>query len=118
MSAVRRWPPWVYDSGIEPDPRFSFANERTFLAWLRTALALVSGGVALDVIELPVVDYVQELLATLLVLLGLSCSLASWIRWTRAERAIRRGEPLPSAPFAAVLAVGISVCSIVLLLSL
>ncbi len=118
MSAVRRWPRWVYDTGIEPDPRFSFANERTFLAWLRTALALVSGGVALDLIELPVADYVQELLATLLVLLGLSCSLASWIRWTRAERAIRRGEPLPSAPFAAVLAVGISVCSIVLLLSL
>jgi putative membrane protein len=118
MSAVQRWPRWVYDTGTEPDPRFSFANERTFLAWLRTALALVSGGVALDVIELSLPDRVQQLLATLLVLLGLTCSLASWIRWTRAERAIRRGEPMPSAPLAAVLAVGVSICSIVILLSL
>lgn len=118
MSAVRRWPRWVYDTGTEPDPRFSFANERTFLAWLRTALTLISAGVALDVIELPLAERVQELLATLLVLLGMSCSLASWTRWTRSERAIRRGEPLPSTPFAAVLALGIFVCSIVLVLSL
>ncbi len=27
------------DEGTEPDPRFTFANERTFLAWSRTALA-------------------------------------------------------------------------------
>jgi putative membrane protein len=118
MSAVRRWPGWVYDTGTEPDPRFSFANERTFLAWLRTALALVSGGVALDVIDLPLADGVQELLATLLVLLGLLCSLASWIRWTRAERAIRRREPLPSSPFAAVLAAAIAICAVLLMLCL
>jgi hypothetical protein len=30
----------------EPDYRFTFANERTFLAWIRTALALIAGGVA------------------------------------------------------------------------
>lgn len=33
--------------GHDPDYRFSLANERTFLAWLRTALALLGGGVAL-----------------------------------------------------------------------
>ena len=118
MSPVRRWPRWVYDTGTEPDPRFSFANERTFLAWLRTALALVSGGVAVDVIDLPLADGVQEILAATLVLLGLLCSLASWIRWTRAERAIRRREPLPSSPFAAVLAAAIALGAIVLMLSL
>jgi putative membrane protein len=118
MNALRRWPGWVYDTGTEPDPRFSFANEGTFLAWLRTAVALVSGGVALDVIDLPLADGAQELLATLLVLLGLLCSLASWIRWTRAERAIRRREPLPSSPLVAVLAAAISVCAIVLMVSL
>lgn len=117
MSADRRWPAWVYDTGAEPDPRFSFANERTFLAWLRTALALISGGVALDVIDLPLADGVQELLAIVLVLLGLVCSLASWVRWARAERAMRRNDPLPSSPFAAVLAAGLVTCAIALLLS-
>ena len=43
MSAPERWPRWVYGGGAEPDPRFSFANERTFLAWIRTALALLAG---------------------------------------------------------------------------
>ena len=33
--------------GEEPDYRFTLANERTFLAWIRTALALIAGGVAL-----------------------------------------------------------------------
>ncbi|MDQ7905703.1 DUF202 domain-containing protein [Phytohabitans sp. ZYX-F-186] len=37
-----RWPSWVYRSGSEPDPRFTLANERTFLAWIRTALGLVA----------------------------------------------------------------------------
>lgn len=27
-----------------PDPRFSLANERTVLAWLRTSLAFVAAG--------------------------------------------------------------------------
>jgi putative membrane protein len=34
--------------GQEPDYRFSLANERTFLAWIRTALAILASGVALD----------------------------------------------------------------------
>lgn len=34
------------EPGTEPDYRFTLANERTFLAWIRTALALIAGGVA------------------------------------------------------------------------
>ena len=53
MSGVRqpsksRWPAFVYRAGDEPDYRFSFANERTFLAWIRTALALLAAGLATD----------------------------------------------------------------------
>ena len=33
-------------TGEEPDPRFSLANERTFLAWIRTSIALIAGGLA------------------------------------------------------------------------
>jgi len=48
-----RFPARLYREGSEPDPRFSLANERTFLAWLRTALALLAAGVALEALEIP-----------------------------------------------------------------
>ena len=35
----------VFPAGREPDPRFTLANERTFLAWIRTALGLLAGGI-------------------------------------------------------------------------
>ena len=43
-----RFPAFVYRDGQEPDPRFSLANERTFLAWIRTALALAAAAIGLD----------------------------------------------------------------------
>jgi putative membrane protein len=49
-----RFPRRVYEVGDEPDPRFTLANERTFLAWIRTALALIAAGVALEAIAVPV----------------------------------------------------------------
>ncbi|HWG93128.1 MAG TPA: DUF202 domain-containing protein [Mycobacteriales bacterium] len=116
--AERRWPRWVYDGGSEPDPRWSFANERTFLAWLRTGLALISAGVALDVIDLSLDDAVQHLLAVVLVLLGLLSTALAWVQWARAERAVRRGDPLPSTPFSAVLALGLVLCAGVVLASM
>ena len=94
----------MYGGGAEPDPRFSFANERTFLAWIRTALALLAAGVALDTIPLTIPPGLQVALAAVFVLLGLLCAVASWVRWARAERAMRRHTPLPASGFGAVLA--------------
>ena len=96
-SEQRRWPGWVYAEGEEPDYRFSLANERTLLAWLRTALALLAAGVALDQIDLAMDETLQLALAAVLVLLGVVCAAASWWRWASAERAIRRATrcPLP-----------------------
>jgi putative membrane protein len=116
VAETKRWPGWVYDGGDEPDPRFSFANERTFLAWIRTSLALLAGGVALDALDLPIGGSTQHALALVMVVLGVLCAVASWTRWARAERAMRRGEPLPSSPFIAALTVGVMLVAVVLLL--
>lgn len=96
MTDDRRFPRQVYARGSEPDGRFSLANERTFLAWIRTSVALLAGGVALDAVELDADRGLQTVLAVVLVLVGLGCAAVSWVRWARAERAMRRGQPLPS----------------------
>ena len=89
-SEQRRWPGWVYAEGEEPDYRFSLANERTLLAWLRTALALLAAGVALDQIDLAMDEHrCSSRWPPFLVLLGVVCAAASWWRW--AER--RAGDP-------------------------
>lgn len=90
-----RWPGWVYNEGEEPDYRFSFANERTFLAWLRTGLALIAAGVAIDVVDLSLPSGAERALAGALVTLGAVSAISAWIRWAQSERAMRRNEPLP-----------------------
>lgn len=114
----QRWPRWIYEAGDEPDYRFSFANERTFLAWIRTALALLAGGVALDAVDLSLSTWVQQVLAVVLVLLGLCCALVSWLRWAQAERAMRRHQGLPSTSMGAVLAAALVLSGLILLVAL
>jgi putative membrane protein len=83
------------EDGKEPDPRFTFANERTYLAWNRTGLALVGGGLAASQL-LDFNSSLVRLLASLPpVLLGATIIALSYRRWELNERAIRRGEPLP-----------------------
>lgn len=96
----RRWPPSVYGVGEEPDPRFSLANERTFLAWIRTSLGFLAAGAGVSAVALIMGELAIELrLASLVLLLcGLVCAAGSFARWMRAERAMRTGRPLPSSP--------------------
>jgi putative membrane protein len=116
MSLVTgRWPGWVYDEGDEPDYRFSFANERTFLAWVRTALALVAGGVALDAVDLSIPAVAQTAGALTLVVLGLVTAGAAWVRWAMAERSMRRAEPLPSFRLGLLFSLALVVAAVVLL---
>lgn len=115
----RQWPSWVYGVGVTPDHRFSLANERTFLAWVRTSLALLAGGVALDAVDLDGPAGLQSALAAALVVLGLLGAAVSWLRWAAAERAMRLRRPLPGTTALAWLALALVVvaaCLVVLVL--
>ena len=110
----RRWPGRVYDHGTEPDPRFSLANERTFLAWARTGLALLAGAAALDALDLPLHDVVQSLLAALLALAGMVTAGTAWWNWARTERAMRENTALPGNPAMVVVIGAVAVVGLVL----
>lgn len=82
--------------GEEPDPRFTLANERTFLAWIRTSLALLAGGIAIEAFTGGLfLEPVRKGLAILLLLLGMLLSGGSAVRWLRVERSMRNKAPLP-----------------------
>jgi putative membrane protein len=93
---TERRPHWVYDAGEEPDPRFSLANERTFLAWVRTALAVLAGAVALHTLGVPSATWLRTTVVVALVLFAAVMSALSYLRWARVERAMRERAPLPS----------------------
>lgn len=94
----------MYGVGKEPDPRFSFANERTFLAWIRTSLALLAAGVAVDMFADDVHTVLRRSIALVLVAVGISCGAAAYLRWMASERALRLGRPLPPPRLAPVVA--------------
>ncbi|MGB2567499.1 YidH family protein [Micromonospora citrea] len=105
--AVRRWfdPSELRSVGTTPDYRFSLANERTFLAWLRTGLALIAGGLAAAQFLPPLpLRHLREAIAVALLLLGGTVAVRAVDHWARTERAIRLGEELPVSRFPAVLA--------------
>jgi putative membrane protein len=113
----------VREEGTEPDPRFTFANERTFLAWSRTALALIIAG--LGIVQLlppfPGVPVGRHLLGVPLIVLGAVLAVVAYVEWARNQRALRTGQPLPHSVLpwllAAMIAFMAVIAAIVLLLS-
>ena len=91
---------------MEVDARFLMANERTLLAWLRTSLALLAAGAAVQQFADGVPA--RELLALLLALLGTAAAITGGVRYQRTDRALRSGV-LPAsgrAPLLLTAAVG------------
>jgi putative membrane protein len=108
-------PPGSADDGTEPDPRFTFANERTFLAWSRTALALVVAG--LGVVQLlppfPGVPWGRHVLGVPLIVFGAVVAVAAYSEWVRCQRAMRLNQPLPRSFMPWVLTVVIAVMAVI-----
>ncbi len=118
MTRDRRFPASVYRRGTEPDARFTLANERTFLAWIRTALAFLAGGVALELLGLDLQPGLRLAASLVLVIAGLLTPIFAWIGWTRVERALREQRPLPASLSAILLSAAVVVAGVLLLLAI
>ncbi len=118
-------PPGSAASGPErePDPRYTLANERTFLAWNRTALALVVSGLGIVQLLPPFkgVPWGRHVLGIPLVVLGALVSVTAYLEWQRNQAAMRRSAPLPRSVLPRLLAIAIAAVAVasavVLLLS-
>ncbi len=95
--------PPLHEVGEAPDYRFTLANERTFLAWVRTALALMAAGVAV-VQFVPGFAAIRHALGFVLISLGGVVATVAYAQWERAERAMRLGERLPHSPVPRIVA--------------
>ena len=108
----RRWLPQDPRTvGDEPDYRFTLANERTFLAWVRTSLALAAGGLgSISLLE----GYGGSwLLGIVLLALSFTTAASAYRRWASNERSMRLGVPLPASRLPVVMAVGTAVVAVV-----
>ena len=108
-----RWPRSLYRQGTEPDPRFTLANERTFLAWIRTSLAFIAGGIALNALTFEIDPGVKHWLSITALSLGAVISAWAWYSWLRVELAMRNKTPLPHSPALIVLTTALLAVAVV-----
>jgi putative membrane protein len=116
---LRNWfdPQEIRESGTTPDYRFSLANERTFLAWLRTGLALIAGGLAIAQFLSPLSSrFLTEAMAIVPIAFGGFCALRAVDHWVRCEVAMRHNKPLPASRFPALLALVVTVSAVLALI--
>jgi putative membrane protein len=112
MPSGRSRRPPIHEVGKDPDVRYSYANERTFLAWNRTSLALIATGLAV-VALLPKLNFPagRRIIGVPLIALGAILAIMSYRRWDANERAMRLGEPLPPSNLTRLLALGVALAA-------
>ena len=120
LGDLRQWfdPEKQPTVGRTPDYRFSLANERTFLAWIRTGLALIAGGLACAQFLPPLpIEHLREVIAIALLVLGGVVALRAVDHWSRTERAMRLGQELPGSKFPAILAIVVALGAVLLVVA-
>jgi len=103
-----------HDHEIEPDVRFTYANERTFLAWNRTALAIIATGVVVvGILPKFSVDFGRRILGIPMILLGAFISWRSLGEWRDNEEAMRHERPLPRSNLPRILTIGVVIVALI-----
>jgi putative membrane protein len=95
------------DDAPAVDPRFTLSNERTFLSWIRTAMALIATGVAIEALAPPLNPALRLAGAALFTVLGMVAAIQAWFGWRRSDRALREGQELPAPATAAFITAGV-----------
>lgn len=104
--------------GESPDPRLTMANERTFLAWIRTSLAMIAGGVGVEAFVGDAIPaWLRVSVSCVLLVIGIALALGSFLRWRSAEAAMRRGDDLTITALAPFVSVGVAVVALALLVA-
>ena len=115
-SLLRSSRPALHDVGVDPDYRFTLANERTFLAWIRTALALMAGGVAvIQFVPTFGLSGARHAVGLALVALGGVVAAGSYRHWDGNERAMRMGHRLPPSLLPRLLTAALAVVAVAVL---
>jgi putative membrane protein len=103
----------------EVDYRFLLANERTFLAWMRTGLALIAGGVALDqFVQVAGARDLVALLGIFAIMLGAIVAVLGIVQWRRADHAMRNGQRMDSSITVMIIGVLLAVFALAIALLL
>ncbi|WP_420825452.1 YidH family protein [Vibrio astriarenae] len=91
---LRRKGQWR-EEGVAPDYRFSLANERTYLAWIRTSLALLAGAIALDQLTPDLANpTIRLIISCFLCLCSGFVAIYAYRRWSYNEQAMRHNKAL------------------------
>ncbi|MFC6012813.1 YidH family protein [Nocardia lasii] len=101
------------DGEEQVDYRFTLANERTFLAWIRTALGLLAGGVAVHTLVQPTrLAGFAGPISLICLLMALIVALAAFLHWRRVNLAMRSGRDLPRSELVPILSAGVAVVAL------
>lgn len=89
------------------------ANERTFLAWIRTSLGLIAGGVALN--QFVAVDrgsIVVGLIAFAVITLGAIVAVIGVVEWNRTNTAMADSKPIPGSRIMPLLGIAVMIVAV------
>lgn len=108
---MKRYDTWLRSQGSDPDPRFTLANERTFLSWMTTSLGMLGIGLAIGTI-IPEESLLIDVLAFAWIAMAAILAVRAMVRWHRLEQAMRLGQGLPLSSSIPIVAISVAVLSL------